>query len=173
MNNITKEQLVDGLDSSFKKVALEDIQRALDSNTNLAVFILGLCFIEALAGFYCGQTNPSVLGESAKQFKKFVRKYLPTYDAKNLWVSLRNGLIHSYCEKGKYIFANKKPELHLHIQNSTNIKWINDEDFVADLREAYKNYKKDILENEEVFKKARNRFQSFGLMRITTQNILN
>ena len=71
------------LDSSFLEVALVDIDRALKENTNLAVFILGVCMIDALAGFYCGKEKPTSEGNTDR-FKIFVGKYL--YQSIAYWI---------------------------------------------------------------------------------------
>lgn len=168
MSNITREQLVKELDASFLNVALEDIKRSSDikTNTNLAAFILGSCFIEALAGFYCGQDDPNTRSGSGDRFRKFVRKYLSQYNANDLWDSLRCGLVHSYAEKGKYNFVNKKRWLHFQSDKNGRII-INDEDFVEDLEMAYKDFKKDIINDPTIFSSAKKRFEGFGIMRIT------
>ena len=95
-DNLTKEQLVEELDSSFLKVALEDMKRAIhpEVNTNLAVFILGVCLIDALAGFYGGKEEATSKG-NCDRFKNFVKKYLPQYNSDDLYEA-RNGLLHSY-----------------------------------------------------------------------------
>ena len=168
MSAVTKEKLVEELDLCFLKIALDDIKRAsdIDVNTTLAPFILGSCFVEALAGFYCGQEDPDAQG-NGERFVKFVTKYLPQYNATNLWKSLRNGLVHSYAEKGKYSFTNKKSRLHFQT-DPIGRKIINDENFVNDLETAYENFKKDILDQRDdgIFLKAKKRFDSFGLMKI-------
>ena len=144
MVNLTKEQLVKELDSSFLEVALVDIDRALKENTNLAVFILGVCMIDALAGFYGGKEKPTNEG-NADRFKNFVKKYLTQYDADDLW-EVRNGLLHSYAVE-KYSFVNKKP--HLHDQPTNGGKFINDENFCSDLKSAYESFKNEILASSE------------------------
>lgn len=164
-NDITKEQLVKELDSSFSVVALEDMRRALDPkvNTNLAVFILGVCLIDALAGFYGGKEKPTSEGNTDR-FKNFIRKYLKQYSADDLW-EVRNGLFHSYAVE-KYGFVNKKPHLH---GNSTNGgKFINDENFYNDLETAYKSFREDILTGSDptIFINAKKRYEAMELMKI-------
>lgn len=137
-----KEQLVKELDSSFLALALEDMKRAIDPkvNTNLAVFILGVCLIDALAGFYGGKEKPTNEGNTGR-FKNFVKKYLPQYNPDDLY-EVRNGLLHSYIVE-KYSFVDKKS--HLHNQSANGGKFINDENFYSDLKTAYEHFKKDIL----------------------------
>lgn len=161
---MTEEQLLEKLDSSFLKIALGDIKRAshIEVNTTLAVFILGSCLIEALAGFRFGQTRPDQKG-SGDRFRKFVKEYLGQYDEKDLWKSLRCGLVHSYAEKGKYIFVNKKPLLHFKKHKNGRLI-VNDENFVKDLEAAYQQFKKSILNDGTIFLNAEKRLKSLGLM---------
>ncbi|TSC73117.1 MAG: hypothetical protein G01um101438_140 [Parcubacteria group bacterium Gr01-1014_38] len=164
---ITKEQLVSELDSSFLKVALVDIQRALSENTNLAVFILGVCMIDALAGFYGGKEKLTNDG-NADRFKNFARKYLTQYNADDLW-EVRNGLLHSYAVE-KYSFVNKKSHLHGTLTNGG--KLINDENFYNDLKTAYENFKNDILatpEQNAIITNSKKRYSALKLMRIIVE----
>lgn len=167
MINIEREKLVKELDKAFISIALEDINRALhiDTNTTMAVFILGSCFIEALAGFYCEQTDPDLRNKSRDQFVKFVTKYLPQYNSQDLWHSLRNGLVHSYTDKGKYLYVNKKRDLH-YSRHQNRALIINDEDFVEELKNAYGQFRDDILNDPDIFLKAKKRLDAFGVMHI-------
>lgn len=154
---MNKKQLVKELDKSFVKVALEDIKRTLDANTNLAVFILGTCFIDALAGFCFGktETNDHKDGIRFKKFIKKYRKYLLPYNPDDLW-KMRCGLSHSYSTE-KFMFVNKKPNYH----NKRSIKGrqiINDENFYRALKKVYSKFKKDILTNAQRFRYAKKRY---------------
>lgn len=170
IKNITKKQLVEKLDASFVKVALEDIKRALDANTNLAVFILGTCFIDALAGFCYGKTKPND-SKDGHRFQNFVKKYkqqLHPYKPKTLW-AMRCGLSHSY-STGKFMFVNKKPQYH-NKRSTKGRQIINDEDFYDALVLAYSQFKEDILTNKRRFAYARKRYNAPGLelMKIVQQ----
>lgn len=168
MVNLTKEQLVKELDASFLDVALVDIDRALKENTNLAVFILGVCMIDALAGFYGGKEKPTSEGNTGR-FKTFVRKYLTQYNADDLW-EVRNGLLHSYAVE-KYSFVNKKR--HFHNKPTNGGKFINDENFCDDLKSAYENFKNEILagsEQDTIFMNIRKRLNALKLMKIVEVN---
>ncbi len=157
-----KEDLIKILDESFLGVALEDLKRASDSNTNLAVFILGVCFIDSLAGFSYGKKEINDKQDGVR-FKKFVEKYLKKFNKDELW-NARSGLLHSYSAKG-YNFVNKKQEYHNKINGENKI--INDENFLEDLKLAYENFKKDILKDDIVFQNVQIRYKSLGLMKIT------
>lgn len=170
-DNLSKKQIVQEMDSSFIEVALEDIKRALDPsvNTNLAVFILGVCLIDALAGFYGGKVEPTNDGNKVR-FKEFIKKYLKQYSYDDL-LEARNGLLHSYATK-KYCFVNKKRYLHGKSINGRMV--INDENFYDDLRTAYENFKKDILDDsnqEKVYKNCKKRLV-LGLMKIASSPVV-
>lgn len=130
----------------------------------LAGFILGACFIDAMASFYAGVDRKSSKSGSRVRFTDFVRKYLTEYDPDKLWIDLRCGLVHSYAEGGTYVFTDDN-KAGFHLSNSPHGKIIlNLEDFCADLRKAYSTFRNDLLTNRELFIKARNRFTSMGLM---------
>ncbi len=53
--NLTKKQLVHILDDSLFGWEYKDIEKAsIYGNAKLSGFILGACFIDAMAGFYAG-----------------------------------------------------------------------------------------------------------------------
>lgn len=176
--NITREQLLNILDSSFERIALVDMRRALEENTTMVVFILGSCFIEALSGFYFGQISRDDrenekrgIPRSGERFKGFVQRYLSEYNPEDLWNSLRCGLVHSYTDKGAYLFKNKDRALH-HLKEFGDRLFINDEDFFASLEQAYMKFKLDILaeNNNELFLKAKRRLDALGLTFIVYHN---
>ena len=162
-DNIPKEQLLEDLDSSFSKVALQDIERSLAENTNLSVFILGVCLIDALAGFRFGKET-KYDGQDGPRFKKFVKIYLKEYNANDLW-DIRNGLLHSYVVKG-YNFVNKKRYLHNPTKQGEKI--INDENFYDDIETAYQVFRRHILDDKnqgKILENVKKRLP-LGLMKI-------
>ncbi len=170
-NQITKEQLVDILDEYLFGWEYKDIERASILGTaKLAGFILGACFIDAMAGFFAGVTRETVKNGSSDRFKKFVEKYLKKYDSEKLWADLRCGLVHSYAEGGTYAFTDaNQAGFHFNYTASGRII-LNLEDFLFDLREAYKNFRNDILINNDIFLKAKIRYESMGLMNLVGIN---
>lgn len=170
-NEITKEKLVRELDENLYGFAYKDIKEIISKSvTELAIFILCACFIDAMAGFYFGVTkekikNKTIIG-SGERFKGFVKEYLPEYDADNLYRSLRCGLVHSYVDEGKYKFVQRKPIWHQKSDCSGERKLINDENFATDVEKAYFKFREDILQKTERFTNAKERYLSMGLMRI-------
>jgi hypothetical protein len=165
MSDETNERLVKVLDKYLYGWAYKDIERAsVQGNAKLAGFILGACFIDAMASFYSGATKETAKKGSGDRFKNFVQKYLVQYDAEKLWNDLRCGLVHSYAEGGTYVFTDANKE-GFHFDETPRGKIIlNLEDFLADLRKAYSSFRKDILRDKEIFLKAKQRYQSMGLM---------
>lgn len=163
--NITKEKLVEILDRYLFGWEYKDIERAsLFGEAKLAGFILGACFIDAMAGFFAGVTKEKVSNGSSDRFKEFVKKYLSKYDSEKLWADLRCGIVHSYAEGGTYVFTDAN-KAGFHFNSTSGGKIIlNLEDFLSDLREAYKNFRNDILTNNDIFLKAKTRYESMGLM---------
>lgn len=167
---ITKEQLVNVLDKYLFGWEYKDIEKAsIFGEAKVAGFILGTCFIDAMAGFFAGTTKEKFSG-SSDRFKGFVKEYLPAYDAEKIWEDLRCGLVHSYAEGGTYAFTNANEE-GFHFNSTQRGKIIlNLEDFLSDLRKAYKNFRNDILIDNDVFLKAKTRYESMGLMGLVNIN---
>jgi hypothetical protein len=165
MTDITKEQLIQRLDAHLYGWAYMDVERASILGTaKLGGFILGACFIDAMASFYSGVDRETSKRDSGMRFRCFVEKYLKAYDAEKLWSDLRCGLVHSYAEGGTYIFTdNNKAGFHMNSTPTGKII-LNLEDFCADLRRAYAAYRGDVLIDNELFLKAKHRFESMGLM---------
>jgi hypothetical protein len=165
MENITKEQLVKILDEYLFGWEYKDLERAsIFGEAKLAGFILGACFIDAMAGFYAGLKKEDAKNGSNKRFLEFMQKYLPKYSAEKLWEDLRCGLVHSYVEGGTYVFTHLN-NAGFHFNSTPGGKIIlNLEDFAADLREAYRKLREDILNDNDIFLKARQRYLSMGLM---------
>jgi hypothetical protein len=163
--NITKEQLVNILDQYLFGWEYKDIEKAsVFGEAKLSGFILGCCFIDAMAGFLAGIEKEKAASGSSDRFKDFVKKYLSEYDAEKLWSDLRCGLVHSYAEGGVYVFTDaNKAGFHFNTTPGGKII-LNLEDFVSDLRKAYKNFRNDVLFDNNIFLKAKTRYESMGLM---------
>jgi hypothetical protein len=173
MENITKQQLVKILDEYLFGWEYKDFERAsVFGEAKLAGFILGACFIDAMAGFFAGLKKEESKNGSTKRFVDFTKKYLPRYSAEKLWEDLRCGLVHSYAEGGTYVFTDAN-KAGFHFNNTPGGKIIlNLEDFAGDLREAYRNFREDILSDNEIFLKAKQRYLSMGLMgRVEIDNV--
>ena len=152
---LTCDQLVQLLDKYLYGWAYMDIERAsVHGTAKLAGFILGACFIDAMASFYAGVDRKAAKTKSGDRFKDFVIKYLSQYNADDLWSDLRCGLAHSYAEGGTYVFTdNNKGGFHLNKTPHGKIV-LNLEDFCADLRKAYNVFRNDLLSDRGIFLRA-------------------
>jgi hypothetical protein len=165
VNQKTKEELVIILDRSLFSMAYKDIERAsIYGEAKLAGFILGACFIDAMAGFYSGVTKDKVTKKSGERFKNFVSKYLTRYNAEDFYKDLRCGLVHSYAEGGTYVFTDSNKAGFHFTATKTGMIVLNLEDFLADLRKAYSDFRNDVLTDNEIFLNARKRYESMYLM---------
>ncbi len=162
---MTNQQLVEIMDQILFGWEYKDIERAsIYGEAKLAGFILGACFIDALAGFYEGVDKNGVKKNSSKRFINFVKQYLPNYDAQRLWTDLRCGLVHSYAAGGTYAFTDAN-KAGFHFSKAPNgMIILNLEDFLAELRKAYSKLRDDILSDPKIFKNALKRYESMWLM---------
>jgi len=178
---MTKEKLVEQLDRWLRgrvdvngKVdghgslgALTDIKKSY--HADVGTFILGSCFIDAMASFRYGVTK-SILKDrkSGERYKNFVKEYLPRYNEDDLYLSLRCGLVHNYVEHyGRYLLDSNDYSANLHLQPEGDRIWINRQKFVDDLESAYNNFRAHVLSDDKVFALAVNRLNSLGLMKIS------
>jgi hypothetical protein len=162
---LTNQELVQLLDKYLYGWEYKQIESAsVQGSAKLAGFILGACFIDAMAGFLFGIDRDSAKKDSGKRFQDFVKKYMDQYDPEKLWQDLRCGLVHSYAAGETYAFTdNNKAGFHFESTSRGTII-LNLEDFCADLRKAYALFRKDILNEREIFLNAKRRFNSMGLM---------
>lgn len=167
MSNITKDELIRILDKYLFGWCYKDIERAsIYGDAKMAGFILGCCFIDTMAGFYAGIDKEESKRNSRKRFEDFVEKYLPKYDREKLWEDLRCGLVHSYTVGQTHVFTDAyKAGFHFDTTKRGKII-LNLEDFCADLRKAYKNFRNDILTKNEIFLNAKRRYEFLGLMHL-------
>jgi len=162
---MTKEEVVNILDSQLFGWEYGDIIRAsIQGKAKLAGFILGSCFIDAMAGYYAGIDKKTAKIHSGKRFKDFVQRYLNKYNNLKLWEDLRCGLVHSYAEGGTYVFTDNE-KAGKHFENVMGGKvLLNLEDFIYDLKHAYENLRTDILSDTEVYKRAKYTLENIGIM---------
>lgn len=159
------EDIVAILDESLFNWAYKQIEQAsVQGSAKLAGFILGACFIDAMASFYFGVNHKTKKTSAGKRFKEFVEIYLPKYDKEKLWEDLRCGLVHSYSAGNAYLFTDdNKAGFHFD-ETPKGAIILNLEDFCADLRQAYRSFRKDIISDPDIFKNVIRRYKSMGIM---------
>jgi hypothetical protein len=165
------------MDLGLREMALGDIKRASrpgekrDGGAKMAGFLLGFCFIDAMAGFHGGRTRETATqrGIIGKHFRKFVQVYLTDYAPAPLYQDLRSGLVHSYAIGDTYAFTHlEHAGKHLETKDTgLGLRTlINLEHFVGDLEGAYDALREDIRSDSVRFSKARARYESLGLLTI-------
>jgi hypothetical protein len=174
------------MDQSLFYWEFKDIERSSKGGGQLASFILASCFIDALAGFYAGVFQKEITtkkqtiekrefiindkGEeeesrSGKRYTTFVARYLSQYKPDNLYKDLRCGLVHAYATGQSYVFSDDTNQSLFHMDNTLDGQIILKlEDFLADIRIAYRQYRKDIIDSNDLFIKAKRRYESMLLM---------
>lgn len=176
-HELTRDLLLAQMDLGLREMALGDIKRASrpgeerDGGAKMAGFLLGFCFIDAMAGFYSGRTKETARqrGAIGKHFRRFVEAYLTDYDPTALYQDLRGGLVHSYAIGDTYAFTHlERAGKHLE-RKDTGLglrTLINLEHFVLDLERAYDALREGIRSDSVRFSKAKARYQSLGLLTV-------
>jgi len=161
----TKDSLIKEMDEHLFNWAIGDIEQAsIKGNAKLAGFILCVCFLDAVAGFYAGVNKEEVKHGSGIRFKNFVNKYLKQYGSEKLYIDLRCGLVHSYAEGGTYVFTDGNKD-GKHFDRTPRGKiLLNLEDFFEDVKKAYCSYRDDIMKDKSLYDKAKRRYFSLKLM---------
>jgi hypothetical protein len=113
-------------------------------STPLAAFILVSCAVDFLAGFMCGITSFQPKGgESSKNYKAFVTRYLPQYDPGDVYNNIRCRLAHNYTIGGNMVLTHLHAERH-DPKGNKGQKIINFENFFADFQAAANQYFSDL-----------------------------
>jgi hypothetical protein len=141
--------------------ALADIKRGFEGGSVIGSFMLGSCFIDAMAGFKYGQDGRLKLG---KVYREFVGEYLKDYDKVALYYDLRCQLLHNYSEGGSYEFTYRNPEKHLQFHDGKR-KFINLENFIRDLELAMVKLFTELDESASTRNNALKRFEKYGLLK--------
>lgn len=125
-----------------------------DDSSPLAAFILTSCAIDFLAGFYCG-IESFTGGQSGRNYKAFVKKYMPQYDPVDVYIHVRCRLAHNYTIGGNLYLTHNNRSIH-YPRESPPRQVINFENFLEDFEagaEAYFNALNDSPLLRENFEK--------------------
>lgn len=82
-----------------------------DEATPLVAFLILSCAIDAISGFYAGRTDPKSKNVGA-EYKQFVIKYMPMYDAELFYKGLRCDLTHNFVLGDNIVLTHAHPERH-------------------------------------------------------------
>src|SRR6266700_1184185 len=156
---------IDRVEATYKTWVLGSIKRTYEAtkdtqekSTPLAAFILVSCAIDFLAGFMCGITSFSPQpGESSKNYKAFVTKYLPQYDPVDVYNHIRCRLAHNYTIGGDVALTHRNLAAHDPC-GTKGRKIINFENFFADFQEAASAYFKELASDSALQAKFANRY---------------
>jgi len=88
-------------------------------------------------------------GQSSKNYKSFVRKYLSQYNTEDVYNHIRCRLAHNYTVGGQVALPHKNPHLHLsHLP--TGEKVINLENFLTDFETGAAQYFADLATGSDL-----------------------
>ncbi len=152
INKAKLEIIVNGL----RNFAKGDIEKSLEKDMLLASFILCVCFIDQVSGYYCGvnhmdnKKRPLV----GMRFKQFCKDYLNSkidsrYNPNHLYKKLRNDIVHSYSTTGYYSLGKGIKGFHLRKIDNGSIL-LNADDFFRDITNAFEEWVHDLNKSEEL-----------------------
>ena len=139
------------------------IDRLAHSEDALIGFIFMACAIDYLAGFWWGN---STKGKVEKVYTDFVDEYFPKgrYEARGLYDSLRNGLVHMFTIKNrKYALTHNNPHLHLKVDANGQIL-LNAGDLRDDLNTAKERYFNDVEASADLLERLLERYDREGFL---------
>lgn len=136
------ERILTNIITSFREFALHDIKVFVDNNWPVGGFILASCFIDQLSGYVYGK-------KSKNNFQQFVIDYLPAkYHDIRLYDDLRSKLVHNYSLGEKYLLISGRSDLHLQPEGCRF--YLNLNDFVQDLWDAFENFRNQLFSNSDI-----------------------
>ncbi len=147
----------------FDVWVIERINRLVPAQDPPIGFIFTTCAIDYLAGFWRGK---STKGHVEHAYTGFINEYFPKgqYDAKGLYDSLRNGLVHMFTiQNKKYGLTHNNPGFHLITDQNGHII-LNAEDFRDDLVAAKERYFDDVENKPVLLDKAWERYKRDGFL---------
>ena len=147
----------------FNKWVFGPIDRLVPSQDALIGFIVMACAIDYLAGFWWGKDTK---GKVQVAYTGFIDAYFAKgrYDAKGLFDSLRNGLVHMFTIKNKkYALIHNRADMHLKCDTAGQII-LNAADFRDDLATARDKYFDEVESNPDLLDKLWDRFNRDGFL---------
>lgn len=150
----------------FNSLVLDPIQRfSLKIDDTLVGFVFMSCCIDYLSGFWWGDSKE--IGMVRQAYVGFINEYFRPrglYDAKGLYDSLRNGLVHQFTIKNKmYELTFDEPQRHLTV-NFNGFIVLNAGSFRNDLINASHLYFNELKKNPQLLDKAFQRYERDGFI---------
>ena len=130
------DDVVNEVKRALRDWALGDVKAAMGCGAKVGAFILSSCLIDYAASYYSEFQGKR---ETGRRYIDFVGRFMPSYDAKGLYQSLRNKLVHNYSEGGKYFMADGE-KAGKHLAEIGGKTLLNLEDFVRDVEVALDEY---------------------------------
>jgi hypothetical protein len=151
----------------FNNWVLDPIRRFRFTREDMLVgFVFMSCSIDYLSGFWWGENRE--LGMSRQAYVGFINEYFRPrgrYNAKGLYDSLRNGLVHLFTIKNKmYELTIDEPDSHLTVSHNNYIV-LNASNFRNDLINAANRYFDEVEKNPQLLDKAFQRYERDGFVR--------
>ena len=151
----------------FNSLVIDPIKRfPLKIDDMLIGFVFMSCCIDYLSGFWWGDSRE--IGMSRQAYVGFINEYFRPrgrYNAKGLYDSLRNGLVHLFTIKDRlYELTFDEPERHLSVSHNDFIV-LNAGSFREDLINAANRYFNDVKKNSLLLDKAFQRYERDGFVR--------
>lgn len=154
---MSDEEIVERVKFALSDWAFEDLYRASMGEAKLATFILASCYIDYLSCYYFNSDS------TKSRYINFVNRFMPGYNGRDLYESLRCKLVHNYSEGGKYEFTHNNPGLHFK-DSPRNRTVLNLDNFLHDLKTARDEYFELVDTNQSFKDKLINRFKAVGIM---------
>jgi len=151
----------------FNKLVLSPIKNFHFTKDDMLIgFVFMSCCIDYLSGFWWGESRE--LGMARQAYVGFINEYFRprgAYNAKGIYDSLRNGLVHLFTIKNKmYELTFDEPERHLTVSHNSYIV-LNASNFRDDLIAAANRYFDDVEKNPQLLEKAFQRYERDGFIR--------
>ncbi|PKN88590.1 MAG: hypothetical protein CVU51_03815 [Deltaproteobacteria bacterium HGW-Deltaproteobacteria-1] len=150
----------------FNYLVLDPIKKfPLKMDDMLIGFVFMSCCIDYLSGFWWGENRE--LGMSRQAYVGFINEYFRPrgrYNAKGLYDSLRNGLVHLFTIKNKmYELTFDEPERHLTL-SCIGYTVLDAGSFRKDLIDAANLYFDEVEKNPQLLNKAFERYEREGFV---------
>ena len=150
----------------FNSLVLDPIKRfPFKMDDMLIGFVFMSCCIDYLSGFWWGESRE--IGMARQAYVGFINEYFwprGRYNAKGIYDSLRNGLVHLFTIKNKmYELTFDEPDRHLTISHNDYIV-LNASNFRDDLIHAATRYFNDVKKNPQLLDKAFQRYERDGFV---------